>query len=163
MLQLSYASWLPSQHPAMLRAIEKEGTTIKPPICSKWYDNWRERTTCFGSFLRPCLHSLSSPTLSLSTWAAYNSLIGNLRLLTCAAMFPVINGSPNEWQNLCTAIKEAEKLRQCVWSDGKTVISFDLQLYIKAIRLQQKPDIRDNFVFRMGELHVVFCTLKSVW
>ena len=75
-------------------------------------------------------------------------------------MFPVINGSPNEWQNLCTAIKEAEKLRQCVWSDGKTVISFDLQLYIKAIRLQQKPDIHDNFVFRIGELHVVFCTLK---
>ena len=60
-------------------------------------------------------------------------------------MLPVINGSPTEWQNLYTAIKEAEKLRQCVWSDGKTVISFDLQLYIKAIRLQQKPDIRDNF------------------
>ena len=75
-------------------------------------------------------------------------------------MFPVINGSPNEWQNLCTAIKEAEKLRQCVWSDGKTVISFDLQLYIKAIRLQQKPDIRDNFVFRIGELYLVFCALK---
>ena len=59
-----------------------------------------------------------------------------------------------------TAINEAEKLRQWVWSDGKTVILFDLQLYIKAIRLQQKPDICDNFVFRMGELHVVFCVLK---
>ena len=75
-------------------------------------------------------------------------------------MLPVINGSPTEWQNLYTVIKEAEKLRQCVWSDEKTVISFDLQLYIKAIHLQQKPDIRDNFVFRMGELHVVFCALK---
>ena len=47
-----------------------------------------------------------------------------------------------------------------MWSDEKTVISSNLQLYIKAIHLQQKPDIRDNFVFRMGELHVVFCVLK---
>ena len=62
-------------------------------------------------------------------------------------MLPVINGSLTEWQNLYTAIKEEEKLRQCVWSDGRTVISFDLKLYIKAIHLQQKPDIRDNFVF----------------
>ena len=62
------------------------------------------------------------------TWAAYNSLIGNLHPLTCAAMLPVINGSPTEWQNLNTAVKEAEKLGQWAWSDGKTVISFDQQL-----------------------------------
>ena len=103
-----------------------------------------------------------SPTLSfwVPIWAAYNSLIGNLHPLTCAAMLPIKNGSPTEWQSLCTAIKEAEKLRQCMWSDGKTVILFNLQLYFKAICLQQKPNIRDNFVFRMGELHVVFCALK---
>ena len=47
-----------------------------------------------------------------------------------------------------------------MWSDEKTVISSDLQFYIKAIHLQQKPDIRDNFAFRMGELHVVFYVLK---
>ena len=75
-------------------------------------------------------------------------------------MLPVISGSATEWQNLCTAIKKAEKLKQCVWSDEKTVISSDLLLYIKAIHLQQKPDIRDNSVFRMGDLHVVFCVLK---
>ena len=28
--------------------------------------------------------------------------------------------------------------------------------------LQQKPDIRSSFVFRMGELHVVFCALKVI-
>ena len=43
---------------------------------------------------------------------------------------------------------------------NKTVISFDLQLYAKAIRLQVKPDIRDSYVFRIGELHVVFTSLK---
>ena len=76
-----------------------------------------------------------------------SSLIGNLRPLTFAAMLPVTNASPTELQNLYTAIKEAEKLRQGVWSDGKAVISFDLESCIKAIRLQQKPDVRDNFVF----------------
>ena len=54
------------------------------------------------------------PTLRsrVLTWAAYNSLIGNLHPLTCAAMLPVINESPTEWQNLNTAVKEAEKLGQ---------------------------------------------------
>ena len=40
--------------------------------------------------------------------------------------------------------------------------SFDLQLYIKAIRLQVRPEIKAGFVFRIGELHVVFC-VKSTW
>ena len=26
--------------------------------------------------------------------------------------------------------------------------------------LQQRPDIQSGFVFRMGELHVMFCALK---
>ena len=72
-----------------------------------------------------------------STWAAYNSLIGNVPPLPCAALLPVINGSPTEWQNLSTAIKEAEKLGRCVRSYGKTFISFYLQLDIKAILLNK--------------------------
>ena len=45
-------------------------------------------------------------------------------------------------------------------NSSKTVISFDLLLYAKAIRLQVKSDIRGNYVFRIGELHVVFTSLK---
>ena len=37
-----------------------------------------------------------------------------------------------------------------------------LQLYIKVIRLQEGNGIKDSFVFRMGELHVVFCVLKVI-
>ena len=37
-----------------------------------------------------------------------------------------------------------------------------MQLYIKAVMLQQRPDIRSGFVFSMGELHVVFCALKAI-
>lgn len=82
--------------------------------------------------------------------------------LTNVAMLPVKNGSPTDWENLYSAIKDAEKLRKKVYKDGKTIISFDLQLYIKAIRLQERDDIKDTFVFRMGELHVVFCVLKCI-
>ena len=57
-------------------------------------------------------------------------------------------------------MKDSEKLNKELSNGSKTVISFDLQLYAKAFRLQVKPDIRDNYVFRIGELHVVFTSLK---
>ena len=103
-----------------------------------------------------------SPTLSknVPAWAAYNSLLGNAALLTAVSTLPVINGSPTEWENLYTAIKEAKNLSNVIFPAGKTIISFDLQLYIKAIKLQVKPDVKADYVFRMGGLHVVFCVLK---
>lgn len=102
------------------------------------------------------------PTLSkdVPTWAAYNSLLGNAAPITTVTMLPVINGSPTEWENLYTAIKDAKNVSNILFPDGKTIISFDLQLYIKAVKLQVKPDVKAGYVFRMGELHVVFCVLK---
>ena len=105
-----------------------------------------------------------SPTLgkAVPTWAAYNSLVSKGKATTTVSMLPIINGSPTDWNNLYAAIKEAEKVRKRIYKDGKTIISFDLQLYIKAIRLQERADIDKFFVFRMGELHVVFCVLKCL-
>ena len=42
-IQRTYASWLPSQYPAMLLTIEKEGTAIKPSFCCSWYDRIEEK------------------------------------------------------------------------------------------------------------------------
>lgn len=39
-------------------------------------------------------------------------------------------------------------------------MSVDLQLYVKVVLLHAKPEIRINYIFRMGELHVAFCFLK---
>ena len=72
----------------------------------------------------------------------------------------MIHGSPTDWGNLYSAIKEAEHLNEEIAPGTKTVISFDLQLYSKAIQLQSKPDVNERFVFRIGELHVVFTVLK---
>ena len=38
----------------------------------------------------------------------------------------------------------------------------DLQLYAKSMQLKSKEGINSNFVFRLGELHVVFAFLKVV-
>lgn len=45
---------------------------------------------------------------------------------------------------------------------GTTIITFDLQLYIKATRLQKKIDPERGFVFHVSyfELHIVYCVLK---
>ena len=76
-----------------------------------------------------------SPVLRkmVSTWAACNSLMGQKKPLTNVAMLPIIIGRSTEWENFYASIKEAEKLRGKIFKDGKTIISFDLQLYIKAI------------------------------
>ena len=105
------------------------------------------------------------PTLSKDappTWVAYYSLLSKKPTRTAAIMLPVTNGSPTNWDNLYTALKEVDKLRESVYCDGKTIVTFDLQLYIKAIQLQEKVDIKSNFVFRIGELHIVFCVLKVI-
>ena len=73
---------------------------------------------------------------------------------------PIVNGSRTSWENLLCTIREAGKVKNVIQSAGRTIISFDLQLYAKAIRLQVKPDVKNDFVFRMGELHIVFTTLK---
>ena len=39
----AYASWLPSQHPAMLQIIEKEGSSIKPSVCGNWHYRIEEK------------------------------------------------------------------------------------------------------------------------
>ena len=62
-------------------------------------------------------------------------------------MFPVTNGTQTNWDSPYTALKEADELRKSVYCDGKTIATFDLQLYIKVIQLQEKVDIKSNFVF----------------
>ena len=104
----------------------------------------------------------SSLSAKFPTWVAYNSLLTSVSVTTTVSMLPLINGSPILWENLYTAMKEAEKIKKHIYQDRKTIISFDLQLYIKAIMLQQRPDIQNCFLFRMGELLVVFCALKVI-
>ena len=137
----------------------KKKIAIKLPVCGNLFDRIEEKGWLVWFLLKTWSPNLSS---RVPTWTAYDSLIGNLRPLTCAAMLLVINESPTEWRNLCTAIKETEKLKAKTvrvewWENSHFVWS---AVIYQSNTSTTKPDIRDNFVFRMEELHVVLCALK---
>ena len=80
--------------------------------------------------------------------------------VTSFCSLPIISGSPTDWDNLFTSLKEVQKVNASLAPGTSTIVTFDLQLYSKAIQLQLNSDIDDSFVIRMGELHVVFTALK---
>ena len=98
--------------------------------------------------------------MEVPAWAGYNSVIADSNLLTLISTLPMINSSQTEWDHFYIAIREAENLRRELLPEEKTIMSVDLQLYVKVVLLQAKPEIRINYIFRMGELNVAFCFLK---
>ena len=61
-------------------------------------------------------------------------------------MLPIINGSPTEWEHLYAAMKEAEKIKNRIFKDGKTIFSFDLQLFIKLTFAVDLCSVWENFI-----------------
>ena len=74
---------------------------------------------------------------------------------------PIIFGSPTEWDNLFSSLKEVQKINDLLSPGTKTILTFDLQLYSKVLQLESNSEI-NNFVIRLGELHVVFTTFKML-
>mgnify|MGYP000923915451 FL=1 len=77
-------------------------------------------------------------------------------------MLPPLYTSPTDWSTLYGALKICQGITTQVTPGRKTIISLDMQLYIKAVQLQSKGDVNDGMVFRMGELHAVFVTCRVV-
>ena len=67
-----------------------------------------------------------------------------------------------DWSYLYTALKSAQNLNATVSSAEKTILSLNLQLYSKCMQLQSNLEIKEPFIFRMGELHIVFTALKTL-
>ena len=124
-------------------------------------DNWDAEEKSRHDVVWKWLKTLS-PTLKRSapTWAGYNSLIRKSQAVTTASLLLVFNWSATNWKNLYTTIKAADGVRETIYSEGKRIISFGLQLCIKAIQLQEKPDIKEGCAFRTFELFVVFYAAK---
>ena len=68
--------------------------------------------------------------------------------------------SPTDWTGLYTALKQTQGIHMKVSPNKKTIVSLDLQLYDKCMELCSKNEIKDNFIFRLEELHIVFVFLK---
>ena len=62
----------------------------------------------------------------------------------CQGM-PLYPGSPTDWTNLYSAVKMAQGINVAVTGNKKTITS-DLQLYLKAMQLREKNDMKNLFV-----------------
>ena len=79
-------------------------------------------------------------------------------------VLPLVPAPANEWQTLLTVLQQAQHINtQVVGPDRKTVITLDMDLYSRALRLQTlKPDMHKNVILRIGEFHTVLCTLRAL-
>ena len=90
----------------------------------------------------------------MDSLSAYSSLITKENPATTFCSLPIIFGSPTEWNNLFSSLKEVQKIYDILSPGTKTVVTWDLQLY-------SNSEIY-NFVLRPGELHVVFTAFKML-
>ena len=99
----------------------------------------------------------------IPTWPAYNSKISSSMLpLTTVAMMPLLAAPAHGWSTMMTVLKQAQNITTVVLREShKAVITFDLQLYEKTVKLQllTAPAL-DHFVLRLGELHTVMAALR---
>ena len=98
-----------------------------------------------NSIIRSRLEQVKIPT-----WAPYNSQVLSLtHQLTTVSMMPLLAAPAHEWSTMLTVLMQAQKITAVVMGENhKTVITFDLQLYKKAVKLQlhKAPDL-DHLVF----------------
>ena len=73
----------------------------------------------------------------------------------------MILGSLSEWDNFFSSLKVVRKINDLLSSGTKTIVTFDLKLYFKALQLESNSKI-GNFVIRLGKLHVVFTAFKML-
>ena len=65
---------------------------------------------------------------------------------------------------MLTVLMQAQKITAVVMGENhKIVITFDLQLYEKAVKLQmhKAPDL-DHLVSRIGEMHTIMASLRAL-
>ena len=87
-------------------------------------------------------------------WAGYHFLLSTCKQLTEVGSLPLLPEVAHEWSTLLTVIMQACQLKElAVGREFVTVISFDMALYEKAVRLlDARRDLRNKVMPRLGEL-----------
>lgn len=96
----------------------------------------------------------------LPTWNGFNSLITETPQKTLCHGMPLYPGTPTDWGNLYTSLKLVQGINVSITGNAKTIVTLDLQLYAKCMQMRENSDVLKNYIFRLGELHVVFAFLK---
>ena len=79
-------------------------------------------------------------------------------------MMPLLAAPAHEWSTMLTVLKQAQNITTVVLGESqKAVVTFDLQLYEKAVKLQlHTAPALDHLVFWLGELHTVMAALRAI-
>ena len=70
---------------------------------------------------------------NIPTRSAYNSTLADKKPTNTHCILPIIQGTPTDWSNLYSIIAASSKLNVNIGQSSKTIISRDLQLYMKCI------------------------------
>ena len=103
----------------------------------------------------------------MPTWSATNSLL--LQLKDCKStkthsevVAPLFRQAPTDYATLYTVLSLTQNISAVVMGpDRKTVITLDLDLYERAVKIQESEG-NTNWVLRAGELHICFAALHAL-
>ena len=99
------------------------------------------------------------------TWAAFNSLSATEKVSKTngGVIRPLIRSPPTSPQTLYTALCLAQKINfSVVGIHRRTVITLDLYLYERAVKIRGNTGHRNSWVLRIGELHIMLVLLRSL-
>ena len=108
---------------------------------------------------------LKSISSSPGTWGAFNSLLSASGPKTNIALVPpLIRLPPTGYDTLFTGLMRARDIAtHAMGSEAITVVTINLQLYDMAMKLWMvREDIQKHFLFRPGELHIVFWAMAAL-
>ena len=104
----------------------------------------------------------------MPTWAATNSLLiqyglhGSTQKTCTGIVAPLLRSPPTDYSTLNSALCLAQGISAVVVGQNRrTVITLDLDLYERAIKLQLTSG-NSNWLLRMGELHACFASLHAI-
>ena len=97
---------------------------------------------------------------NMPTWNAHNSLISKEKEPAIIQFLSLYPSPPTDWSNLYSALKWVQGIATSTTPNLKKIVTLDLQLYDKCMRKTDNPVTRDNFIFCLEELHIVFAMLK---
>ena len=81
----------------------------------------------------------------------------------CQIKVPLIRSPPTSPQTLYTALCLAQKINvSVVGMHRRRVITLDLDLYERAVKIRGNTGHTNCWVLRMGELHIMFVLLRSL-
>jgi len=112
-------------------------------------------------------HTHSTKKLVMPTWSATNSLIMQMKDVELSktnseVVAPLFRQAPTDYATLYTVLELTQNISAVVMGpDRKTVITLDLDLYERAIKIQSTQE-NTNWVLRAGELHICFAALHAI-